>query len=126
MMGPAVEYFPTHHKTTSGLIPAEQGSCTAAQVNPCIRCGRCVGTAPWVWRPVEVNQAYAARDVQALGKLRRLLLQLRQLLGFVCPAKRPVTQMMSLAKAFYLAKSKKEAISNGYEAYCFGFPTRPQ
>ncbi len=32
--------------------------------------------------------------------------------------------MMSLAKAFYLGekKSKKEAISNGYEAYCFGFP----
>ena len=27
--------------------------------------------------------------------------------SFVCPAKRPVTQMMSLAKAFYLGEIKK-------------------
>ena len=38
-----------------------------AQVNPCIRCGRCVEYCPMGLEPVEVNQAYAARDVQAVS-----------------------------------------------------------
>ena len=67
MMGPAVENlsYPTT-KTTSGLIMLSS-HCTAPAGQPCIRCGRCVSTAPWVWAR-GVNQAYAARDVQELGK----------------------------------------------------------
>ena len=76
--------------------------------NPtCIRCGRCVEYCPMGLEPVEVNQAYAARDVQELGKLHADYCFNCGSCSFVCPAKRPVTQMMSLAKAFYLGEIKK-------------------
>ena len=54
---------------------------------------------PMGLEPVEVNQAYAARDVQELGKLHADYCFNCGSCSFVCPAKRPVTQMMSLAKA---------------------------
>ena len=57
--------------------------------------------------PVEVNQAYAARDVQTLGKLHVDYCFNCGSCTFVCPAKRPCTQMMGLAKAFYLGEIKK-------------------
>ena len=65
MMGPAVENlsYPTT-KTTSGLIMLSAAAAEPPQVNPCIRCGRCVEYCPMGLEPVEVNQAYAARDVQ--------------------------------------------------------------
>ena len=108
MMGPAVENlsYPTT-KTTSGLILLSKAAAQPAQVNPCIRCGRCVEYCPMGLEPVEVNQAYAARDVQELGKLHADYCFNCGSCSFVCPAKRPVTQMMSLAKAFYLGEIKK-------------------
>ena len=108
MMGPAVENlsYPTT-KTTSGLILLSEAAAQPAPVNPCIRCGRCVEYCPMGLEPVEVNQAYAARDVQELGKLHADYCFNCGSCSFVCPAKRPVTQMMSLAKAFYLGEIKK-------------------
>ena len=108
MMGPAVENlsYPTT-KTTSGLILLSKAAAQPAPVNPCIRCGRCVEYCPMGLEPVEVNQAYAARDVQELGKLHADYCFNCGSCSFVCPAKRPVTQMMSLAKAFYLGEIKK-------------------
>ena len=73
--------------------------------------------------PVEVNTAYAARDVEELGKLHVDYCFNCGSCAFVCPAKRPCTQMMSLAKETISVRSKKEAISNhGYKAYCFRLP----
>ena len=68
MMGPAVKdlSYPTT-KTTSGLIMLSDVAAQPPQVNPCIRCGRCVEYCPMGLEPVEVNQAYAARDVQELS-----------------------------------------------------------
>ena len=108
MMGPAVRdlSYPTT-KTTSGLIMLSEATAQPPQVNPCIRCGRCVEYCPMGLEPVEVNQAYAARDVQELGKLHVDYCFNCGSCSFVCPAKRPVTQMMSLAKAFYLGEIKK-------------------
>ena len=108
MMGPAVRdlSYPTT-KTTSGLIMLSEATAQPPQVNPCIRCGRCVEYCPMGLEPVEVNQAYAARDVQELGKLHADYCFNCGSCSFVCPAKRPVTQMMSLAKAFYLGEIKK-------------------
>ena len=108
MMGPAVKdlSYPTT-KTTSGLIMLSDVAAQPPQVNPCIRCGRCVEYCPMGLEPVEVNQAYAARDVQELGKLHADYCFNCGSCSFVCPAKRPVTQTMSLAKAFYLGEIKK-------------------
>ena len=53
------------------------------------------------------DRAYAARDVQELGKLHADYCFNCGSCSFICPATRPVTQMMSLAKAFYLGEIKK-------------------
>ena len=53
------------------------------------------------------NGAYNARDVQELGKLHVDYCFNCGSCTFVCPAKRPCTQMMSLAKAYYLDEIKK-------------------
>ena len=57
--------------------------------------------------PVEVNAAYNARDVKELGNLHVDYCFNCGSCSFVCPAKRPCTQMMSLAKAYYLNEIKK-------------------
>ncbi|MGN0778104.1 MAG: RnfABCDGE type electron transport complex subunit C [Aristaeellaceae bacterium] len=108
MMGPAVENlsYPTT-KTCSGLILLSDAAAQPDPVQPCIRCGRCIEYCPMGLEPVEVNQAYAARDVEELGKLHVDYCFNCGSCSFVCPAKRPCTQMMSLAKAFYLGEIKK-------------------
>ncbi len=57
MMGPAVENlsYPTT-KTTSGLIMLSAAAAEPPQVNPCIRCGRCVEYCPMGLEPVEVTK----------------------------------------------------------------------
>ena len=108
MMGPAVEdlNYPTT-KTTGGLILLSEASAAQPAAEPCIRCGRCIEYCPMGLAPVEVNAAYSARDVKELGKLHVDYCFNCGSCSFVCPAKRPCTQMMSLAKAYYLNEIKK-------------------
>ena len=108
MMGPAVESlsYPTT-KTTSGLILLSEAAAKPAPAQACIRCGRCIEYCPMGLAPVEVNAAYATRDVEELGKLHVDYCFNCGSCTFVCPAKRPCTQMMSLAKAYYLNEIKK-------------------
>ncbi len=108
MMGPAVESlsYPTT-KTTSGLILLSEAAAKPAPAQACIRCGRCIEYCPMGLAPVEVNAAYATRDVEELGKLHVDYCFNCGSCTFVCPAKRPCTQMMSLAKAYYLDQIKK-------------------
>ena len=108
MMGCAVEdlSYPTT-KTSDGLILLSEASAAQPAAEPCIRCGRCIEYCPMGLAPVEVNAAYAARDVQELGKLHVDYCFNCGSCSFVCPAKRPCTQMMSLAKAYYLNEIKK-------------------
>ena len=105
-MAQASADFPVAKGT--GAVLAFAGNENKVSADPtCIRCGRCVEYCPMGLEPVEVNQAYAARDVQELGKLHVDYCFNCGSCSFVCPAKRPVTQMMSLAKAFYLGEIKK-------------------
>ena len=108
MMGPAVADLSNPiTKTSSSLLMLGEAEATMPEIDPCIRCGRCVEYCPMGLEPVEVNQAYAARDVQELGKLHVDYCFNCGSCTFVCPAKRPCTQMMGLAKAFYLGEIKK-------------------
>ena len=108
MMGHAVEdlSYPIS-KTCSGVILLSDASATPPAAQACIRCGRCIEYCPMGLAPVEVNGAYAARDVAELGKLHVDYCFNCGSCTFVCPAKRPCTQMMSLAKAYYLDQIKK-------------------
>ena len=94
-------------KQNNGLLLFSKKAAALPEPSACIRCGRCIEACPMGLEPVEVNQAYAARDVQELGKLHVDYCFNCGSCSFVCPAKRPCTQMMGLAKAFYLGEIKK-------------------
>ena len=65
---------------------------------PCIRCGRCVNYCPLGLEPVEIVDAYERKDADALIALHADYCFNCGSCTFVCPARRPVTQNMALAK----------------------------
>lgn len=107
MMGPAVPDLsaPTT-KTSGGLLMLSAEAAAPKPVQPCIRCGRCVEYCPLGLEPVEVAAAFARKDVEDLGKLHVDYCFTCGSCAFVCPADRPVTQMMTMAKDFYLTQTK--------------------
>ncbi len=107
MMGPAIPDLAAPITKTSACISL-YGTKEAAlpDANPCIRCGRCVEYCPLGLEPVAIADAFEAKDVDLLGKLHADYCFNCGSCSFICPAKRPVTQTVGLAKDYYLAKSK--------------------
>jgi electron transport complex protein RnfC len=107
MMGPAIPDLsaPTT-KTTGGILMLSEESARPKPVQPCIHCGRCVNACPLGLEPVETAAAFARKDVAELGDLHVDYCFTCGCCSFVCPADRPVTQMMTMAKDFYLTKTK--------------------
>ena len=65
----------------------------------CVGCERCIEACPLGLSPVEIAGAYTQGDAARLDKLMVDLCMGCGCCTFVCPAKRPVAQTMSLAKA---------------------------
>ena len=82
-------------KTTQELVPQN-----------CIRCGRCINSCPVGLSPVDILNAYEKYDSQMLDRLMADLCIGCGTCGYVCPAKRPLTQTVGLAKG-YLRRSDK-------------------
>ena len=76
-----------------------------SEPQPCIRCGRCIDACPMGLEPVVIAEAFNNKDLTALKARCIDLCVACGSCSYVCPAKRPVTQTMSLAKDF----AKKEA-----------------
>ncbi len=55
-------------KQNNAILTLTQEEATLPGPQPCIRCGRCVQSCPVCLSPVEISEAYEARDLQALGK----------------------------------------------------------
>lgn len=89
-------------KQNNGLLLFSREAATLPEVQPCIRCGRCIEGCPMGLEPVNLAAAYTAKNMDELGKLNVDLCVACGSCSFVCPAKRPVTQNMTLAKAAYM------------------------
>lgn len=79
----------------------------ATKESPCIRCGRCISACPMGLSPVEIATAHDRRDADSINALQTDLCMECGCCSFVCPAKRPVTQTMRMAKAFQRAQGGK-------------------
>jgi len=66
---------------------------------PCIRCGRCATNCPMGLTPANVEAANRVGDTESFAKLNVMLCMECGSCSFVCPAKRPLTQVMRVAKA---------------------------
>ncbi len=74
---------------------------------PCIRCGRCAGACPMHLAPFELYKAYLRRDAADLNKKGVMNCVECGCCSYSCPAKRQLTQMMRLGKAYVKKQGAK-------------------
>ena len=94
-------------RQNNGLLLVSDKAAVLPEPGPCIRCGRCIEGCPMGLAPVQIAGAFQKKDVAALTTLQVDLCVLCGTCSYVCPAKRPVTQTMSLAKELQRKGGKK-------------------
>ena len=72
----------------------------------CIRCGRCADTCPMGLYPAMVETALRTKNLESLNSLNTNYCMECGCCSYMCPAKRPLTQVMRTAKAEIRRQSK--------------------
>ncbi len=85
-------------KQNNAILALNENEAILPKVSPCIRCGRCISGCPMRLSPVEIATAFSCEDAQTIENLMADLCMGCGTCTFVCPAKRPVCQTVSLAK----------------------------
>ena len=93
-------------RQNNGVVVFTKERARIAPETPCIHCGRCVNACPMDLSPVEICTAYEKGDYDSFDKLMVDICISCGCCSYVCPAKRPLTEEMSLAKAL-MKKSGK-------------------
>lgn len=108
MMGTAVMDmdFPVL-KQNNALLAFSPKTAHLPEPGPCIRCARCIVSCPMGLSPVEIAGAFTKGDADGLHKLKTDICIECGTCTYVCPAKRPVTQTMRLAKQMQKQGGKK-------------------
>ena len=94
-------------KQNNGVLLFSREKALLPDPSACIRCGRCINGCPMGLAPVQISEAYNALDYDRLNKLNIGLCVACGTCSFVCPAKRPVTQTMAMAKAYYMGEMRR-------------------
>ena len=88
-----------------------------AQLEACIRCGRCVAHCPANLMPLEIESAFKQKNVERLAELKVNLCMECGCCAHGCPASRPLVQTNKLAKAQVAAwKAAKKAAEDAKKA----------
>ncbi len=77
------------------IMKEEKADCST----PCIRCGKCAGVCPMRLFPARVEAAYRFSKAEEYEKLGVNYCMECGCCSYICPAKRPLTQIMRVAKA---------------------------
>lgn len=109
MMGLAMDStaFPVLKQNNAILAFSEKKS-HVPDPQPCIHCARCINSCPMGLAPAQIASAYRQGDVAALARFRVDLCIECGTCTYECPAMRPVTQTMRLAKALLHEKGGKK------------------
>ena len=94
-------------KQNNGLLLFSKQAANLPEASACIRCGRCIDACPMGLEPVVVAEAFNNKDFAALKARCVDLCVACGSCSYACPAKRPVSQTMTLAKAWYLSEVRK-------------------
>ena len=86
-------------KTTSGILALPPAETALYASMPCIACGRCVRACPMSLLPCTITQAVEADQVDTAERLHVLDCIECGCCAFVCPAHRPMVQLMRQGKA---------------------------
>ena len=96
-------------KNTNAILALTQKEAKLPESTACIRCGACTNTCPFGLAPANIARAYEKRDTETLRRLSVDTCMLCGCCSFVCPARRPLVQTNSLAKALLREEKAKEA-----------------
>ena len=94
-------------KQNNGLLLFSKQAAVLPEPSACIRCGRCIEVCPMGLEPVEAVAAFNNKDFDTLKARCVDLCVACGSCTYACPAKRPVSQTMTLAKAWYLGELRK-------------------
>ena len=96
-------------KQNNGLLLLSRKAAILPEAQACIRCGRCIEACPMGLEPVVIAGTFKRKDFDALKARCIDLCVACGSCTYVCPAKRPVSQTMALAKAWYLKEKNGKA-----------------
>ena len=98
MMGfPVADTDAVVEKRTNAVLVMKEEKPVAA--TPCIKCGRCAAACPMRLYPAKVDTANRCNNTLAYEELNVNYCMECGSCSYVCPAKRPLTQVMRIAKA---------------------------
>lgn len=84
-------------KGTSGILALVDAK--AYDWTACIRCGRCIEACPWRLVPSHLSIICEAKDVDAIKKSDIMDCKECGSCTFICPARRPIVQLIKYGKA---------------------------
>jgi len=86
-------------KSTSGLLLLLRGELVDYELNACIRCSRCETHCPAGMATARIGLAVELGNVERAEKLAVLECIECGCCSYVCPARRPMTQLMRVGKS---------------------------
>ena len=96
-------------KGTSGVVAFRRGESSAGVDGdqPCMRCGRCVEVCPAFLEPFAIGNHANLAHWDRAGDFRALDCIECACCAFICPTRRPLLQLIRLAKATLLARGAR-------------------
>ena len=96
-------------KQTNALIAFNEKDSKPAKETACIRCGACTNNCPFGIDAAEIARAYDKGEYELLEKLGTGLCMECGCCTYSCPAKRPLVQIIKMAKLALAEWKEKEA-----------------
>jgi electron transport complex protein RnfC len=85
-------------RQNNGVLAFGEKLSQVPEITPCIHCGRCVSACPMGLSPVEIGMAYERYEYDKFDGLMADICIGCGCCSYVCPAKRPLTEVMTLSK----------------------------
>ncbi|MCL2806419.1 MAG: electron transport complex subunit RsxC [Treponema sp.] len=85
-------------KITGAVLAFSAKDAEVPEPTPCIKCGRCLEQCPMSLMPPYIEEAFELRKPELLKKFKLGMCAECACCAFTCPAKRPLVQVMTLAK----------------------------
>ena len=86
-------------KATNAVLAFSGKDGEPPEPSPCIKCGRCVNRCPMHLLPPNIENAFELKKPELLKKFKVNMCIECACCAFTCPAKRPLVQVMTLAKS---------------------------
>ena len=99
-------------KNTNAALAFDEKDAAIQEPAACIRCGRCVTHCPLNLMPLNIETAFELKKPEMLEKFKVNVCMECGCCAFICPAKRPLVQVIKLSKIMlreYQEKKKAEA-----------------